>query len=259
MRPHSPTLQPHSSAPWPRILLVLAAAGIVGASVCPAAGSLALSESFTEDSLAALREEGFEPAEESRATEIAPEAALADDPGFPSVAGARGGVLRLSSGSLILPFSFPNTSFWLAFQMQRESAKGFPLLILRGGLKHHLIKIGDMHDDRINGVSASLSGAEPAEPPLPVPVSDPNLIVAYYDAGSETLTLWLNPPLGPEAPAADSAYVKVGPADPARPGHQKPPFGSIELVSPPNTSALFDEIRIAESWPDLGLAAGGKD
>lgn len=239
-----------------RMLIWIALSGFLGfGPMASLQSSPILSESFTEDSLSALLEKGFEPGDESRATEFPPEAGLVPDPGFPEIAGATGGALRLCSASVILPFDYPNGSFWISFLMQRESAKGFPLLILRGKLKHHLIKIGDLHDDRVNGISASLAGAELQEPATSVAsVAQANLIVAHYSSEDEKLTLWVNPPVVKEEPSADSAYLQVGPADPARPNHQKPPFGSVELQAPPNCVAIFDEIRIAETWAGLGLS-----
>lgn len=212
------------------------------------------SESFTEESIAALASTRFKPEEEDRWKGVEPEAVLDPDSPFAPSNGATGGSLRISSGSLAIPVQFPSGSFWLSFSMARLSNEGFPLLILRGKLSHHLLSLGDLHTDKTPGISASLSGAPEAEPLLASqPVSDPALVVVYFNADEETATLWINPPPGETAPSPDSAYLKFGPAAPDRPAHEKPPFASILLVAPGGTTALFDEIRIADSWQDLGL------
>ncbi|MCX7713755.1 MAG: hypothetical protein N2035_08885 [Chthoniobacterales bacterium] len=76
-----------------------------------------LSESFTEESLQKLTQEGWEPPDESRATEISAVAELTENPSFPQLPGSSGSSLRLASGSLILPLKIPNFSFWLYFLM----------------------------------------------------------------------------------------------------------------------------------------------
>lgn len=212
------------------------------------------SESFTEESTALLVSIGFKPDKEDQWKGVGPEAVSDPDSPFAPSSGTECGALRISSGSLSLPVNFPEGSFWLSFSMTRLSNSGFPLLILRGKLSHHLLGFGDLHADKISGISASLTGApEPAQPLVPHPVNEPALLVVFYNANEETATLWINPTPGEAEPSPNSAYLKVGPASPERPSHEKPPFASILLVAPGGTTALFDEIRVAESWQDLGL------
>lgn len=63
----------------------------------------------------------------------------------------------------------------------------------------------------------------------------------------------------PDSPFAPSSgtecgALRISSGSLSLPGnHEKPPFASILLVALGGTTALFDEIRVAESWQDLGL------
>ena len=194
----------------------------------------------------------FNPEPEELSRGQTPEFVIESTADFPVLPKAKAGALRVSSGILICALPEISDSFWMSFQIQRSST-GFCGVNLKGKLTHDLLKIEDTHADAIEGFTISLSGAAPAPPPLsPQPSDISTLCVIHYDANTETAALWINPPTDSE-PSLELAYQQTPAPSPDRPAHMRPPFAKIAFWASRGCTALFDEIRIAGSFEDLGL------